>query len=118
MEDIVNIRKECLTFLHSWETELGRGSDKSTENCLAVHGICHEPHQSSLTKMLYYSEDKTVYSSNLTISMVTQDDFRVPFECLVDGGYSREYGVKVYLIEKGTFKMHVLSDHKTILVYD
>ena len=48
-EDIVNIRNERLIVLRSWENELGWGSDKSSENRFAVHGICHVPHPSSFS---------------------------------------------------------------------
>ena len=48
-----------------------------------------------------FSQDNNVYKLSLTISGVTQDDFRGPFVFRVGGDYDKAFERKIYLKEKG-----------------
>ena len=43
--------------------ELGRGSDKSSKNRFAVHGICHVPHPSSFKEVSVFFSGFMGYES-------------------------------------------------------
>ena len=82
LEDIVNIRNECLIFLHSWEMNLGEAlSIKSSDNRCAVHGMCpsaspkfHFPwtQKKDTIKLVY------IHCTSTTTSSVSLPCWRLP----------------------------------------
>ena len=66
--------------------ELGWGSDKSSENRFAVHGICHVPHPSSFSHERRKKDTHSLNASDrICWSMLpSTNNFHIELECILD----------------------------------